>query len=89
MPFEMRRGSSVERPHCDGDPVPRRWIPEQERTACRAEPAPDAWGRLIPAHMLFASEDEGRPRNVCGGEVVAGLLSALDTVTRVGRTQVS
>jgi len=37
---QVRRGRRVECTHCDGDPVSRRRIPEQRRSARGAETAP-------------------------------------------------
>ena len=89
MLHEMRGCRSIECPHGDGNPVPCGRVPEQERAAGRAEPSPDSRGRLVPRHIFLAVDNNSRTGNVCRGKVVTGLLSALNTVTGVGSTQVS
>jgi len=85
MLLKVRRRRSVESTHGNGDPLPVEWVPEQERTACRAEPSPHVCGRPVPRHILLTCDDKGPSWNVRRGKVVAGLLPTLDFLISIAR----
>src|ERR1700690_20951 len=89
MLLKVSRGWGVECTHCNGDPIPIMRIPEQERTACSAEPSPHLCGRLIPTHILPTRDHKARASNVCRGKIVPGLPAALGAVTSIRSAQVT